>query len=53
MLNQYLTNIFILKTNLTNLYFNLKGEGSSLIINDLYNDISNIESFKRFIKRLR
>ncbi len=45
MLNQYLTNIFILKTNATTLYFNLKGEGSSLIIKDLYNDISNIERF--------
>ena len=45
MLNQYLTNIFILKTNITTLYFNIKGEGSYNLIKDLYNDISNVESF--------
>ena len=45
MLNQYLTNIFILKTNVTTLYFNIKGEGSYQLIKELYNDISNIENF--------
>ncbi|MBR3661253.1 MAG: hypothetical protein IKN63_05090 [Bacilli bacterium] len=45
MLNQYLTNIFIYKTNLYNLLFNVKGEGSSLLKNEL---IKDIEEFNRF-----
>lgn len=45
MLNQYLANIFILKNNLTNLHFNVKGEGSSGIHKELTNDINNINEF--------
>jgi len=44
MLNQYLTNIFIFKTNLYNLYFNLRGEGSSTLRNDILNDINELNS---------
>ena len=39
MLNQYLANIYITICNLYNLYFNLKGEGSSSIRNNLSIDI--------------
>ena len=39
MLNQYLTNIFIIKNNIYNLFFNLKGEGSNSLINELKCDI--------------
>ncbi len=45
MLNQYLTNIYILKNNIYNLYFNVKGEGSSNLIKDFKNDIINISNF--------
>ncbi len=45
MLNQYLTNIVIIKNNLYNLYFNLKGEGSSSLQNSLGNDINNLNKF--------
>ena len=45
MLNQYLTNIFITKNNLYNLYFNLKGEGISNIQKELENDILNFNKF--------
>ena len=44
MLNQYLTNIFISKDNLYNLYFNTKGEGSSTLRNDLLNDINEFNN---------
>ena len=50
MLNQYLTNIFIYKTNLYNLLFNVKGEGSSLLKNEL---IKDIEEFNRFYIKFR
>ena len=49
MLNQYLTNIFIYKNNLYNLYFNLKGEGSSLFKNELMKDM---EEFNKFYIKL-
>ena len=39
MLNQYLTNIFIIKNNIYNLFFNLKGEGSNSLRNELKCDI--------------
>ena len=42
MLNQYLTNIYILKNNLYNLHFNIKGEGSSSFHEELTNDINKI-----------
>ena len=45
MLNQYLTNIFILRNNLYNLHFNIKGEGASGFHKDLNNDINNINMF--------
>jgi DNA-binding ferritin-like protein len=44
MLNQYLTNIFITKNNLYNLYFNTRGEGSSSIKNNLLNDIKQFNN---------
>ena len=44
MLNQYLTNIFITKNNLYNLYFNTKGEGSSSIRNNLLIDINEFNN---------
>lgn len=42
MLNQFLTNIFILRNNFYNLYFNIKGKGSSSLIASLENDIKNL-----------
>ena len=45
MLNQYLTNIYILKNNVCNLYFNIKGEGSNLVLKDLLKDLDNITKF--------
>lgn len=42
MLNQYLTNIFILKNNLYNLHFNVKGEGSSSLHQELSRDIKEV-----------
>lgn len=45
MLNQYLTNIYILKTNVCNLYFNIRENGSSTILNDLLKDLDNITKF--------
>ena len=45
MLNQYLTNIYIFKNNLYNLYFNLKGEGSKSLNQELLNDIQELNSF--------
>ena len=45
MLNQYLTNIFIYKNNLYNLYFNLKGEGSYELNQELLNDIKEFNNF--------
>ena len=45
MLNQYLTNIYILKNNVCNLYFNIKGEGSNQILKDLLKDLDNISKF--------
>ena len=44
MLNQYLTNIFILKTNLYNLYFNIKGEGNTSFHQSIKQDINNVNS---------
>ena len=44
MLNQYLTNIFILKTNLYNLYFNIKGEGGTSFHQSIQQDINNVNS---------
>ena len=44
MLNQYLTNIFILKTNLYNLYFNIKGEGATSFHQSIKQDINNVNS---------
>ncbi len=45
MLNQYLTNIFIFKNNLYNLYFNLKGEGIDSILIDLQNDLNKFNIY--------
>lgn len=45
MLNQYLTNIYILKNNVCNLYFNIKGEGSNQVLKDLLKDFDNISKF--------
>ncbi len=42
MLNQFLTNIFMLRNNFYNLYFNIKGKGSSSLIASLENDIKNL-----------
>ncbi len=47
MLNQYLTNIFIFLNNLYNLYFNIKGEGSTTLINDIKMSIDNLNSIYR------
>ena len=47
MLNQYLTNIFILKTNLYNLYFNIKGEGATSFHQSIKQDINNVNSMYR------
>ena len=44
MLNQYLTNIFIIKNNINNLHFNVKGEGSSEFHEALNKDIQEIEN---------
>ena len=44
MLNQYLTNIFILKTNLYNLYFNIKGEGGTSFHQSIKQDINKVNS---------
>ena len=44
MLNQYLTNIFILKTNLYNLYFNIKVEGATSFHQSIKQDINNVNS---------
>ncbi len=43
MLNQYLTNIFILKHNLNILYFNVVGEYANFYKETLLKDIKNIE----------
>jgi len=45
MLNQYLTNISMFKNNLYNIYFNLKGEGSTTLNQELTNDIEEINKF--------
>ena len=45
MLNQYLTNIFTMKNNIQNLYFNVKGEGRSSFSKSLEDDISNFNKF--------
>lgn len=42
MLNQFLTNIFILKNNFYNLYFNIKGKGSSSLVYNMQEDIKNL-----------
>ena len=45
MLNQYLTNIYILKNNVCNLYFNIKGEDSAYLRVILENDINSLNKF--------
>lgn len=52
MLNQYLSNIFICKINLSNLYYNLKGEGSDNFYMQLSNDIIIISQFYNFFAEL-
>ena len=52
MLNQYLTNIYMLKNNLYNLYFNLKGEGASSFHKELTNDISYINKVYELVSEL-
>ena len=42
MLNQFLTNIYMLKNNLYNLHFNVKGEGSSSFHKELSNDMNEV-----------
>lgn len=42
MLNQFLTNVFMLKNNFYNLYFNIKGKGSSSLIISLEDNIKSI-----------
>ena len=44
MLNQYLTNIFMLKNNINNLHFNVKGEGSSSFHESLNQDIQEFQN---------
>lgn len=45
MLNQYLTNIYIFKHNLDNLYLNVKGEGSSSIKERILYYINKFNNF--------
>jgi len=45
MLNQYLTNVYMLKHNLYNLHFNVRGEGSSELHKEIGNDIEKINLF--------
>ena len=45
MLNQYLTNIYILKNNIYNLHFNIKGVGSSGFHEKLNYDIEAVNKF--------
>lgn len=45
MLNQYLTNIYILRNNIYNLHFNIKGEGSSGFHEKLNYDIEEVNKF--------
>ena len=56
MLNQFLTNIFILKNNLSNLHFNVKGEGATSLHQELGNDIDKInmvyDSLAELIKKI-
>lgn len=42
MLNQFLTNVFMLKNNFYNLYFNIKGKESSSLIISLEDNIKSI-----------
>ncbi len=42
MLNQFLTNIFVLKNNFYNLYFNIKGKGSSGLVYNMREDIKSL-----------
>lgn len=42
MLNQFLTNIFVLKNNFYNLYFNIKGKGSSCLVYNMREDIKSL-----------
>lgn len=42
MLNQFLTNVFMLKNNFYNLYFNIKGKVSSSLIISLEDNIKSI-----------
>lgn len=45
MLNQYLTNIYVLKNNIYNFYFNIKGEGSIIEKEKLKNDLIKLDEF--------
>ena len=45
MLNQYLTNIYMLRNNIYNLHFNIKGEGSSGFHEKLNYDIEEVNKF--------
>ncbi len=42
MLNQFLTNIFVLKNNFYNLYFNIKGKGSNGLVYNMREDIKSL-----------
>lgn len=43
MLNQFLTNVFVLKINLLNLKFNIKGEGAVNFYQELNDDVVNLD----------
>lgn len=45
MLNQYLTNIYMLRNNIYNLHFNIKGVGSSGFHEKLNYDIEEVNKF--------
>lgn len=42
MLNQYLTNVYMLRNNIYNLHFNVKGEGSSTFHQNINFDIKKV-----------
>ena len=56
MLNQYLTNIFMLRHNVYNLHFNTRGEGSSAFHESLTDDIKTInmiyDNLSELIKKI-
>ena len=45
MLNQYFTNVYILKTNVCNLYLNIQGEDNNIIKKELLDDLKSINNF--------